>query len=76
MLTVVDAPRDYCPGCSPETNPVTEFVQVHYCMEHFPATTGSEDALVRSGGYLFGGGGTEADGADCRAAAEVFHRDR
>lgn len=38
-----DQTRQYCPGCEPDTNPLTELVNVCYCGTHCPAESGVED---------------------------------
>lgn len=41
-----DPTRQYCPECSPETDPLTELVTVCYCGEHCPQTDGTADRLA------------------------------
>ena len=67
-----DQTRQYCPGCEPDTNPLTELVTLCYCGTHCPPDTGADDLhpTVPSQPAIPG----DAGGPSNRAFCDFFHR--
>ena len=66
-------PREFCPGCEPETDPIKEFVIERWCFRHQEAQQGTADEQVQSSGALLSGS-SEAGGEDNRKWCEFLHR--
>jgi len=64
--------ENWCPGCYPERDPLTEILHTHWCSGHEPSLHGSEDAHVETAGYLSGSG--EAGGENNAAWCARIHR--
>lgn len=63
--------RFYCPGCETTADPLTEVLDVRWCADHAPVTTGAADGEVAMGWIS---GGQEAGGEDNRRWCDLFHR--
>jgi len=66
--------RAYCPGCSPESDPTREILDVSWCAAHKPSEAGADDDVMQPAlaPVLFGS--IEADGHDNRAMARLLQR--
>lgn len=62
-----------CLACDPELALSTDIIQFLPCAHHQPDMVGEDDSgVVRD--LPMPAGSAEADGADCRLYAEIFHR--
>ncbi len=65
--------RSYCPACEPEADPSREILDVHWCVAHAPAWSGTDDDMVTVGSLP--SGSAEAGGEDNRRWCEILHRE-
>lgn len=70
---IPDTPKlgvQWCPGCSPERDPMREILEVLWCGTHIPPVAGLDDGAVQAVRHLSGSG--EAEGVDCAAVARLI----
>ena len=65
-------PREVCPGCEPEEEPI-HYVTA-YCFSHRPDAAGLDDAGVRFSETFDTSGTAETDPKTNRAWCTLFHR--
>lgn len=63
--------RPYCPTCEPTADPSREILDVRWCGDHAPVTTGDADGEVA---MAWISGSQEAGGEDNRRWCELVHR--
>ncbi len=65
----------YCPGCSPERDPIAEILTVRWCEEHRPRDGGSDDERATVSTDILSSTG-DAEAATNRRWCELLHRTR
>ena len=76
MTELADTPNlasFYCPGCSPERDPLGEILTVRWCDAHEPRSGGFDDERAKVSKDILTSTG-EAESVTNRAWCEVVHR--